>query len=65
MRVIGEAGGKEDLAALREIAAKPEPVMIRQRGFGLMPSIDISKAAKATIVQIQTRLNEHAQINTR
>jgi HEAT repeat protein len=55
MRVIGLVGGKEDLPALREIAAKHEPVMIRQRGFGLMPSIDISKAAQATIAQINTR----------
>jgi HEAT repeat protein len=65
MRVIGGVGGKEDLPALRAIAAKPEPVMIRQRGFGLMPSIDISRAAKATITQIETRLGEHAQINAR
>jgi HEAT repeat protein len=55
MRVIGVMGGKEDLPALREIASKPEPVMIRQRGFGLMPSIDISKAATATIAQINAR----------
>jgi HEAT repeat protein len=65
MRVIGSMGGKEDLPALREIAAKPEPVMIRQRGFGLMPSIDLARAAKATIQQIETRLSEHAQANAR
>jgi hypothetical protein len=65
MRVIGLAGGKEDLPALREIAAKPEQVMVRQRGFGLMPSIDISRAAKATIAQIETRLGEHAQVNAK
>jgi len=53
MRVIGAVGGEEDLPALREIAAKPQPVMVRQRGFGLMPSIDLSRAAKATIAQIQ------------
>jgi hypothetical protein len=65
MRVIGAMGGKEDLPTLREIASKPSPVMVRQRGFGLMPSIDLARAAKATIAQIETRQGEHAQANTR
>lgn len=65
MRVIGAMGGPDDLPALREIAAKPQPAMVRQRGFGLMPSIDLARAAKATIQQIETRLGEHAQANAK
>ena len=56
MRVIGEIGDRTDLPALREIASHPEPMMVRQRGFGLMPAIDVSKAAKTTIAQIESRL---------
>jgi HEAT repeat protein len=56
MRVIGEAGDSSDLPRLQAIAAKPEEVMVRQRGFGLMPAIDVSKAARATITQIQARM---------
>jgi HEAT repeat protein len=55
MRVIGDLGDASDLPVLREIAAKKEVVAARQRGFGLMPPIDLSRAATNTIAQIQAR----------
>ena len=56
MRVIGELGDRSDLPALRKIAAQTEgPVAARQRGFGLMPQIDLARTARATIAQIEKR----------
>ncbi len=55
MRVIGDDGDASDLPVLRRIAGTKPEVMIQQRGFGLMPTIDLSRAAQATIAQIETR----------
>lgn len=53
--VVGECGDASDLPRLREMAAKSEPLGARGRGFGLMPALDISRAAKNAIDTIQKR----------
>ena len=55
LRVIGEMGDETDLPALRELALKKEVFSTSQRGFGLMPAIDLGRAATATIAQITNR----------
>jgi HEAT repeat protein len=55
IRVIADLGDAQDLPRLREIAAKSDPVPIRTRGFGLMPAIDLARAAKYAIAAIQGR----------
>jgi len=54
--IVGECGDAGDLPKLRELAAKSEPLGTRGRGFGLMPALDISRAAKSAIESIQKRL---------
>ena len=56
MSVLMDLGDGSDLPALREIAAKPEKLESRGRGFGFMPAIDLARAAKNTIAAIQVRL---------
>lgn len=58
LRAIGEYGGAADLAALRTLAARKDNVAVRQRGFGLMPPIDLPRAAAATIEQIEKRMGK-------
>ena len=53
--IVGECGDAGDLPKLRELAAKSEPLGVRGRGFGLMPALDISRAAKRAIEGIQKR----------
>jgi len=53
--IVGECGDAGDLPRLRELAAKSEPLGIRGRGFGLMPTLDISRAAKNAIEGIEKR----------
>jgi len=53
--IVGECGDASDLPRLREMAAKSEPVGTRGRGFGLMPALDISRAAQSAIEGIQKR----------
>jgi len=53
--IVGECGDAGDLPKLRELAAKSEPLGTRGRGFGLMPALDISRAAKSAIEGIQKR----------
>jgi HEAT repeat protein len=53
--VIGDLGDATDLAVLREIVAKSEPVTSRGRGFGLMPAIDLGRVAKNAIEKIAAR----------
>jgi len=53
--IVGECGDAGDLPRLRELAAKSEPVGARGRGFGLMPALDISRAAKSAIEGIEKR----------
>jgi HEAT repeat protein len=52
---IGDLGDASDLPALRELAAKAEAVTPAGRGFGLVPSLDLSRAAQNAIRQIQSR----------
>ena len=54
--IVGECGDAGDLPRLREMAAKSEPVGTRGRGFGLMPALDVSRAAKNAIDCIQKRM---------
>jgi len=54
--VVGDCGDAGDLPRLRELAAKSEPLGVRGRGFGLMPALDISRAAQSAIASIQKRL---------
>jgi hypothetical protein len=43
------------LPALRELAAKAERAAPAGRGFGLVPAIDLSRAAQNAIRQIESR----------
>ncbi len=56
LKVIGESGGRDDLAGLKELAAKSEPLTVRGRGFGLFPPIDLGRAAKTAMETIEKRL---------
>jgi HEAT repeat protein len=53
--IVGECGDGGDLPRLRELAAKSEPVGTRGRGFGLMPALDISRAARNAIEVLEKR----------
>jgi hypothetical protein len=53
--IVGECGDAGDLPRLREMAAKSEPLGTRGRGFGLMPVLDVSRAAKTAIAGIEKR----------
>jgi HEAT repeat protein len=55
LRAIGDFGDTADLAALRELAAKAERAAPAGRGFGLVPAIDLSRAAQNAIRQIESR----------
>jgi len=56
LRIIGDNGNASDLPALQSMADQSVELMARQRGFGLMPPIDLSQAAKRTIAQVQNRV---------
>lgn len=53
--VIGELGDSSDLPKLREMAAKPEPIASRGRGFGFMPVIDLARVAENAATAIEKR----------
>jgi HEAT repeat protein len=56
MRTIGAAGGRSDLPSLRKIAASTEEAPVqRSRGFGLMPPINLARAAQSAIAEIEKR----------
>ena len=55
LRAIGDFGDAADLPALRELAAKVERATPAGRGFGLVPAIDLSRAAQNAIRQIESR----------
>jgi HEAT repeat protein len=55
LRAIGDLGDSSDLPLLRELAARAESVSAGGRGFGLVPSLDISRAAQNAIRQIESR----------
>jgi HEAT repeat protein len=54
LRAIGDFGDATDLPALRELAAKAERAAPAGRGFGLVPAIDLSRAAQNAIRQIES-----------
>jgi hypothetical protein len=57
MRAIGVAGDRSDLAALRAIAtSKEETPTQHTRGFGLMPPVNLSRAAESAIASIESRI---------
>jgi hypothetical protein len=54
--VIGQMGDRSDLAELREIQIKETGELSnKSRGFGLMPSFSLSRAAKTAIENIESR----------
>jgi len=53
--IVGECGDASDLPRLREMAAQSQPLGTR-RGFGLMPALDISRAASNALEVIQKRI---------
>ena len=56
LRAIGDLGNSSDLPALRMLAAKAENATPGGRGFGLMPALDLSRAAQNAIHQIEQRM---------
>jgi HEAT repeat protein len=62
MGVLGEMGDSTDLPALLVVEEKDtEVVSSKGRGFGLMPAISLSRAAKTTIEKIEARGQQRAQ----
>jgi len=55
MRALAEMGEASDVPALQEIARKETDMVSAGRGFGLMPAISLSRAAKTTIEKIEAR----------
>jgi len=55
LRAIGDLGNASDLPALHALAAKAENAAPAGRGFGLVPSLDLSRAAQNAIRQINRR----------
>lgn len=55
LRAIGDFGDAADLPALHELAARAERAAPSGRGFGLVPAIDLSRAAQNAIRQIERR----------
>lgn len=56
MRIIGAGGDPSDLPALKRIAASgQESLAQRNRGFGFMPPISLSRAAGTAIREIESR----------
>lgn len=56
IRASATLGDASDLPSLREIAAtETEEMSTRGRGFGFMPAISLSRAAKTAIARIESR----------
>jgi len=56
IRVLGAAGDRTDLPELRKIASTTEEAPAqRTRGFGLMPPINLARAAQSAIASIEGR----------
>ncbi len=55
LMIVGDCGDSSDLPRLREIAAKSQPLGAPGRGFGLLPALDLSRAAKNAIETIGKR----------
>jgi hypothetical protein len=56
LRAIGDLGNSSDLPALHTLGAKAENATPAGRGFGLMPALDLSRAAQNAIRQIEQRM---------
>ena len=54
MVIVGDCGDQSDLAGLREIAAKNQSLS-SGRGFGLLPSLNLGRAARNAIEAIEKR----------
>ena len=55
MSVLMDLGNADDLPKLRQIAARPETLESRGRGFGFMPAIDLARVARNAIAAIEAR----------
>ncbi|MDR3699744.1 MAG: HEAT repeat domain-containing protein [Candidatus Sulfopaludibacter sp.] len=56
MRIIGAGGDRSDLPALKKIAAAgQENLAQRNRGFGFIPPISLSRAAQTAMQAIESR----------
>lgn len=59
MRVMAQAGDGSDLPQLTRIAKTSEDIQTQpSRGFGFMPPINLARAARSAIAQIETRTRE-------
>ncbi|HLJ47503.1 MAG TPA: HEAT repeat domain-containing protein [Bryobacteraceae bacterium] len=55
LRVLAKMGDSSDLPTLRKIAAVKHEINSHQRGFGLMPAIDLARVAQIAITEIEKR----------
>jgi HEAT repeat protein len=56
MKVMGALGDSSDLPELRKLAASnAETLSQRERGFGLMPPINLARSAQAAVTAIEKR----------
>ena len=55
IRAIGLTGDASDLARLKALSKDDAPLASGGRGFGFMPSISISRAARTAIQNIEQR----------
>jgi len=53
--IVGDCGDSGDLPRLREIALKSEPLGPPSRGFGLLPALDLARAARSAVETIEKR----------
>ncbi len=60
LMIVGDCGDAGDLPRLRDIAAHSQPLSNRARGFGLMPSLNLGRAAQNAIRSIEKRLPPRA-----
>lgn len=55
IRAIGLTGDKSDLPKLKELAKNDLELNAGSRGFGFMPAVSLSRAAKTAIANIEAR----------
>ena len=55
LMILGDCGDARDLPRLREMAAHNEPLGAPGRGFGLLPALDLSRAARTALAAIEKR----------
>jgi hypothetical protein len=55
VRVIGLTGDASDLPKLKELAKDETTLGSGSRGFGLMPAVSISRAARTAVQKIEAR----------